>query len=345
MIPPGYIDRPSAAVRSGHGELTRDYRHSLWGKRIDDVNGGSRSVSRRCREGPWDWSPRGTGRTLLGFVAAVVFTTGCAHQHEALERQLASVREQLDELKRTGRSVTVRLEDVENRVLLVQDRVETGQTYLYRDRAREELPTVRLAPPGVEPVRARRTTAPEPPRAPLAYAELDPYGQVVPLGEHIDPPETMVPEPAMIAVAPATLPAPTTKPDAPSLSPREERRAAGEYKAAFGLTRKGRFEKALQRFQRFLTRYPSHPLADNALYWMAECHYAQKSYLEALQLFQRVIQEYPDGNKVPDAMLKTGLCYGNLGEVDQAKRVLRQLAVIYPGSRAARIAEERERSL
>ena len=278
---------------------------------------------------------------------------GCAHNHEALERQLQTLREEIDDLKRTDRSVTVRLEDVENRVLLVQDRLETRQTYLYRDRGEAELPTVRLSPGETWGRAPEPAPAPAPAprgREPLAYSELDAYGRVVPLGTLEDPPVTITPDTAPILVAPAAIsvtPAPSRapSPEERELNAREERRAAGEYKKAYALVREGRYSRALTAFQRFLDRYPGHPLADNALYWMGECHYAQKSYLDAIQLFQRVIQDYPEGNKVPDAMLKTGLCYGNLGEVDQARRVLRQVAEIYPRSRAAGIALEHERAL
>ena len=57
-----------------------------------------------------------------------------------------------------------------------------------------------------------------------------------------------------------------------------------------------------------------------------------------VQFFQRVVRDYPTGNKVPDAMLKTGLCYQNLGDLAQARQILVQVAEIYPGTRVAELA-------
>lgn len=306
------------------------------------------------------------GLLLLG---AVPGGAGCAHTHDALEQRLTTLEGQLEELKRGDRSVAVRLEDVENRLLLLRDELDTRKTVLYRDRyapapARtfepapvpayepvpawggapapsydpSPLPTVKLTPPEPPPAAARPVSA-----EPFAYDQLDSYGYRVSGDGLVTTPGPGGLDDAPVAVL-AADPVALADPG-PTFSPAEERRAASEYRKAYELVQKSRFPQAQKQLEAFVTRWPTHQLADNALYWLGETLYAQKKYLEALQAFQRVIRDYPDGNKVPDAMLKTGLCYQNLGEPTQARKVLLQVAEIYPGSGAAGIALERARSL
>ena len=278
-------------------------------------------------------SRRGARGAVLGLIAFMA--VGCAHTHDSLEQRLAAVEAELAVGKRGDRAVAVRLDDVESRMLLLSDQVETRQTVLYRDRQVPDLPTVRLSP---EPPPGRRVAATR--EEPFEYQHLDDYGRVlsaeqVGLAPPADPGSAL-------AMAPPTAPPPAPR---VALDPKTERKVARAYKKAIVLTRAGKFVEAQKKLEKFVERYPTHQLADNAVYWLGECLYAQKLYMEALQAFQKVIRDYPDGNKVPDAMLKTGLCYQNLGEGAQARKVLVEVTEFYPGSPAARIALERAHAM
>ena len=50
---------------------------------------------------------------------------------------------------------------------------------------------------------------------------------------------------------------------------------------------------------------------------------------------------YPGGNKVPDALLKLGLCYQGLNNPKGAEKTLRQLVDAYPQSTAAQIGRQK----
>lgn len=197
------------------------------------------------------------------------------------------------------------------------------------------------APAAVAPVPA----APEPtvagpkaepaPRSSNVLAPARPAGEAQPVAE--------LPAPGAAGEQLSRSPAPTPgdaglppQDDGPPPPPAGD--AQGEYKLAFSLYQSGKLQQARQVFERFTRLYPKHDLTDNSYYWMGEISYKEKRFEEALELFGTVIETYPTGNKVPDAFLKIGLCYINLGKEDAARKILQQVQTIFPESPAAQIA-------
>lgn len=113
------------------------------------------------------------------------------------------------------------------------------------------------------------------------------------------------------------------------------------YNAAYLDLSKRNYQLALQGFQQFLQRYPQSDLADNAQYWIAEAHYAQKDMQKAIENFKKVIENYPRGDKVPAALLKLGYCYLTLDNQVEGKKYLRAVIERFPNSEEARLARNR----
>lgn len=128
-----------------------------------------------------------------------------------------------------------------------------------------------------------------------------------------------------------------TGPDRPQGGKRGNRIVA-EYDAAMALLKAGEAVGAELAFGAFAQHHPRHAYADNALYWKGEAAYDQKHYSDALAAFTQVVERYGGGNKAPDALLKIGLCYRNLGDQDNARDVLSELITAYPGASASDIA-------
>jgi tol-pal system protein YbgF len=105
--------------------------------------------------------------------------------------------------------------------------------------------------------------------------------------------------------------------------------------------RGGRHEQAAKLFRELVRRFPDHDLADNAQYWLGECFYAQKQFVEAISEFRQVVTRWPLGNKAPDALLKLGYCALALGETDKGRDLLTQVPISYPNTEAARLAQQR----
>jgi tol-pal system protein YbgF len=94
-------------------------------------------------------------------------------------------------------------------------------------------------------------------------------------------------------------------------------------------------EEALSMFETFRTSHPRSNLADNALYWSAECHFQMKAYDRAIAAFEKLVHDRPRSQKVPDALIRSGEAWIALGQSDKAKPILKQVIDSYPKSDAA----------
>ena len=108
------------------------------------------------------------------------------------------------------------------------------------------------------------------------------------------------------------------------------------YDAALALVNARQYPQALDAFAAFLVKWPDHPYADNAMYWRGEAYFARGDYGHAAEQFEGVLARFPGGNKVPDALLKLGLCAQKTGDAARAKEYFDRLAQQYPQSEAAR---------
>jgi tol-pal system protein YbgF len=106
-----------------------------------------------------------------------------------------------------------------------------------------------------------------------------------------------------------------------------------------------KYPEAETTFRSFLGAYGDSDLADNARYWIGETRYARQDWAGALAAFQETVERSPKGNKVPDALLKTGKCLEKLGDAASAKEAYREVLRRYPGTAAAVAAEERVQAL
>jgi tol-pal system protein YbgF len=137
-----------------------------------------------------------------------------------------------------------------------------------------------------------------------------------------------------VAVAP---PPPAERPPAeppanPAVRPSDP---ATMYQAALATFRAREHGQAVLEFLDFLARYPQHPLAANAQYWIGEAYYAQRDFRQALSEFQKVLEHPNVHGKWADALLKIGMCYEHLRERTRAREVWQRLIAEFPSSEAA----------
>lgn len=161
----------------------------------------------------------------------------------------------------------------------------------------------------------------------------------------------MVPMPVPVIAPPAistgVTPQPGPETAAPAAAaeqpdPAIERAA---YERAFELLKQGRYDLAVAAFKAFVETYPKGQYADNAQYWLGEANYVQRNFKAALEEFGKVVDGFPTSNKRPDAMLKLGYTYQELGQNDKARATLSDVVSSYPNSTAARLATKRLQDL
>lgn len=167
-------------------------------------------------------------------------------------------------------------------------------------------------------------------------------------------PQPMAPEPVVVEPL-ETAPAPVPVSSAPStgqvvvtqVQPQPAQIHATPatvddiYKDAMAALKEGRLKDAEDGFGRVLQESPEDRLADNAAYWLGEVYYSRKEYDRAVTVFKKLVKDYPVGDKVPDAVLKMGMAYDELGSADNAREAYNRVIDNYPYSDAARLARQR----
>jgi len=105
-----------------------------------------------------------------------------------------------------------------------------------------------------------------------------------------------------------------------------------------------KFNEAGALFKAFVIQHPDNRLANNALYWLGECHYSQKEFSKAIGIFNELVNRYPKGEKVPDALLKTAYAYLKLHNTERAHDYLKLVVKRYPFTPAGEKAEQKLKS-
>jgi TolA-binding protein len=95
----------------------------------------------------------------------------------------------------------------------------------------------------------------------------------------------------------------------------------------------------------FVTDWPRHPRADNALLTVGVAQMADQDFAGAASQFERVIASYPAGDAVVDSLLKLGDCRLRLEQPRLARAAWEKVVEDFPGTPAATQAEAKLASL
>lgn len=273
---------------------------------------------------------------------------GCTNETEVLRRQVEQLRVELAKVRAASANSTVMMEDLQNKVLLLEDQMDSTRLALGRapssgggSMGTTGLPVLRMSPP------THQAESYEDEGFDEGEDERWSGGTPEVVFQHIG-------EDGAVSMGPPPAERPAQKKPsrkAASPKPAEGRPVKGFdaepiewYNTAYDLLQKKRHAEAIAGFQKLIEAYPNHDYADNALYWMGEAYYDRQDFAKAVECFDKLLTLYPDGNKVPDALLKTALCYQNLGETAAAKQWAERLLATYPQTSAAAVAREKIRS-
>ena len=113
------------------------------------------------------------------------------------------------------------------------------------------------------------------------------------------------------------------------------------YEISLDLFKQDRFGEASAGFQRLVDDHPDSDIADNALFWIGECHMAQQHYEQAILVYHDVVNKYPNGNKVPNAIYRQAIAFLKLDDTISAKLLLGKLIERFPASEEARMAKDK----
>ncbi|HUS33561.1 MAG TPA: tol-pal system protein YbgF [Kofleriaceae bacterium] len=274
--------------------------------------------------------------TITRYVIWVVLASvGCAAPMSALREDNRRLNQSVAEMRAERRAQDRKIRDLENQVaLLKEDKRATSPS---RD-AMPSLPVEVVAPSSVG--EGQRIVAYADDGDEIVYEGDAALGRQAHVPTTIDSPRSRDDDDAPARTASRPLSAARTSRVVTRSEPINDA-ANNDYRAAVELVKAGKTEDAVAALRTFLKSYPRNDYADNAQYWLGEAFYAQKDYPHALVEFRATIETYPRGNKVPDALLKVGYCYGALGQADKARAVLEQVVNLYPKTEPAALASKR----
>ncbi len=266
------------------------------------------------------------------------FRRGMQNQEKRIEETRETVQRLTDEVERARKDSETSLEKAGKVVAQLQGRIEKleDKMKLLRSKApvvaarkKEEVVVTpvgapsRFSPVGVPPANAR-----------IPSAGLPQSQDVGAVGR----PATD----ARVAVIPKE---PTSRPQKPAPAPRppdpEE-----DYTQAIRVLRDERsFAKARDLLNEFISKYPTHELADDAQYWIGQSYFQEKNFQRAILAFNKVQVDYANGDKAPEALLMEALSFLNFGDLSTAREFLGEVIKKYPDSSAAATARKRLESL
>jgi tol-pal system protein YbgF len=273
-------------------------------------------------------------RSLAVAASAAAFASGCAHGTVA-DRQLASLEDGLNR-------ETARLDREDPRLdparIQAEEQSKLGHSQAPVVPSPHVIALGTSAPDGAESMQSGGETAGAQSGEDTTDTSPRPVIRVVGSGivrragrgpdDRIE--ETLPDEPAEgTRIGP---PIQANAPPSSALDPNAKR----SYDAALALVNAHDYDHALDAFAAFLVKWPDHPNADNAMYWRGECYFAKGELARAAEEFDGTIKRFPMGNKVPDCLLKLGICAQKLGNQAKSAAYFDRLAHEFPRSEAAR---------
>ena len=129
--------------------------------------------------------------------------------------------------------------------------------------------------------------------------------------------------------------------DQPSLSAPVENVGGGDmYSQAMELYKAKRYTEAYKNFEQVLAQNPQGDEAAETLFFMGESLYARGEFDLAILDYQKVISNHTKHRRTPTALLKQGMSFEKLTDLETAKIIYKKLIAEYPDSAEAESAKQ-----
>ena len=101
----------------------------------------------------------------------------------------------------------------------------------------------------------------------------------------------------------------------------------------------GRFDIAISSFNDLILKCPGSPISQESEYWISECSYAKKEYVDAEKGYLAYIKKYPQGSKMCVSLYKIGLVYDKQNKEKAKSLVWKKLVEQCPDSQEAKVVQ------
>ena len=122
----------------------------------------------------------------------------------------------------------------------------------------------------------------------------------------------------------------------------EERRL---YTQAVALFSQGKYEESEALLRTLTSNYPQTGYMPAALFWLGNSLYASGELKRALEVENKLLKEFPKDARVPDALLTKAAAEVGLGQRTNATKTLQKIIKEHKDAPAAKVAQERLKSL
>jgi tol-pal system protein YbgF len=120
--------------------------------------------------------------------------------------------------------------------------------------------------------------------------------------------------------------------------------AGGNAEQLYGVAReqhqRGSSSTAQRAYTQFLQEYPSHPLAPDARYFMADILVQQDRPEDAIEALLEIQRLHPTAARVPDALYRVAILQRELGNIEDARSTLQRIINTYPDAPMALLARD-----
>ena len=264
------------------------------------------------------------------------FRRGMRNQEQRIEEAREAIQEITDEVERARKDSENSLEKAGKAIAKLQERIEKLENEVSQLRSKAPL----VAAQKKEEVVVTLAGAPSrlsPVGAPSANTQIASAG--LPQSQDAQ----AVGQPAVDARVAVIPKEPASRPQKPAPRPPDPEE---DYTQAIRVLRDERsFAKARDLLNVFISKYPTHELADDAQYWIGQSYFQEKNFERAILAFNKVQVDYANGDKAPEALLLEALSFFNLGDHASARELLGRVIGKYPDSSAAATARKRLESL
>lgn len=117
------------------------------------------------------------------------------------------------------------------------------------------------------------------------------------------------------------------------------------YQMAYESVINSNFELSIAEFDQYLSIYADGRFVTNAYYWKGQAYLYLNRYDEARASYEIILSQYQDSPKLPDAMYGLALSYQGLGNIPQARQLLREIKDKFANTGVANLADTRLLSL
>lgn len=132
------------------------------------------------------------------------------------------------------------------------------------------------------------------------------------------------------AAAGSTWGQPTPQPEAKPAAKKDISLAL--YDAGLNAFQARKYDEAQRSFADFMKNYPTHSMAPDAQYYLAECYFQRNQFPDAALAYDTVITKFSKSNRTPGAYLKQGICFSKMNQKAAAKARMNELIKKYPNS-------------